>query len=108
MADFLVYWKPDTVEDSSSLLKHAGSNQLDRVAPGDTLWITTAWKGDLHLVGRIKVGRRATQKEAERALGVDRLWEAEHHILAEPGTEMPAVRVRLSDEVSRLRFLGRS
>ncbi len=46
---FMLYWLPETVEshlNENYLLNHAGSNQLDRAAAGDVLWIVTTGKAD--------------------------------------------------------------
>lgn len=108
--NFLLYWRPKTVERhlvSRFLLENAGSNQLGRVAPRDTLWIVTTGEAhDLCLVGRLRVGEVVTLKEAHARLGTSDLWPSRYHALAAPGTAEPMRAVSLSDVVHRLRFIN--
>jgi len=108
-ADYLSYWKRATVqrvlEEDSPLLGHAASEQYDRLAPGDTVWIVTTWSGGhLMLLGPILVDQLTDRETAARVLGTDDLWEASHHILAPSGREAPARDVDLSDIAAELRF----
>ena len=87
---FMLYWRPETVEwhlAHNYLLENAGSNQLDRVAPGDTLWIVTTGESySLGLAGRLIVGEVVSLAEARWRLGIDDLWQSRYHALAAPGT----------------------
>jgi hypothetical protein len=88
MADFFLYWRPETVEVHFSrhfLLLHAGSNQLGRVLAGDTLWIGTTAEGfEVGLAGRIRIAEVVTFTEAQRRLCVRDLWPSTKHALADP------------------------
>lgn len=107
MSDFLVYWRPETANDSGTSLNHAASNQFRRVRPGDTLWVTTAPEGHLQLLGRLEVEKIVGQREAELRVG-HRLWEADAHALAKPGTEMAIARIPIGDIASKLRFAAKA
>lgn len=73
------------------LLDHTAGNQFKRrsVEPGDYIYVVTVEKQDLYLIGKIKVGQICSQSEAQQILGRDDLWEAEDHVIAEPGSELP-------------------
>ena len=107
--NFLLYWRPETVESHLSenyLLNHAGSNQLGRAQTGDTLWIVTTGEADeLGLAGRLKVGAVVSLAEAQRRLGRDDLWASRWHALAAPGTARRMCGVSLLDVVHELRFV---
>ena len=56
---FLQYWKPKQVDREISIghaLDHSGSEQLNRISPGNIIWIVTVREGQLNLVGRLVVG----------------------------------------------------
>jgi hypothetical protein len=107
--DYVYYWKPSTVDHnlSSGPLEHIAGDQLDpgRINAGDTIWIATARKGVLLLVGRIIVGRIIKgQKAAEQFLRTSNLWVAEFHIVAQHGTEENLQEVNIEDIAALLRF----
>ncbi len=107
--NFLLYWLPETVEshlNENYLLNHAGSNQLNRAAPGDVLWIVTTGEADeLGLAGRLQVGAVVTLEEAKRRLGRNDLWASRWHALAAPGTARRMCGISLIDVATELRFV---
>lgn len=107
--NFLLYWRPETVEshlNENYLLNHAGSNQLNRAAAGDTLWIVTTGEGDeLCLAGQLKVGAVVSFEEACRSLGRTDLWQSQFHALAVPGTAQRMCGASLLEIASDLRFI---
>lgn len=107
--NFMLYWRPETVEshlNENYLLNHAGSNQLNRAAAGDVLWIVTTGEADeLGLAGRLQVGAVVSLAEAKRRLGRDDLWASDWHALAAPGTSRRMCGLSLIDIAHQLRFV---
>ena len=107
--NFLLYWLPETVEshlNENYQLNHAGSNQLNRAAAGDVLWIVTTGEADeLGLAGRLEVGAVVSLEEAMRRLGRNDLWAARWHALAAPGTARRMFGMSLIDVAAELRFI---
>ncbi len=107
--NFLLYWLPETVErhlNENYLLNHAGSNQLNRVAVGDVLWIVTTGEADeLGLAGRLRVGAVVSLAEAQRQLGRRDLWASAYHAIAVPGTARRMCGASLIDIADELRFV---
>lgn len=107
--NFLLYWRPETVEshlNENYLLNHAGSNQLARAQTGDTLWIVTTGEADeLGLAGRLKVGAVVSLEEACRRLGRNDLWASRWHALAAPGTAQRMCGLSLMEIAHELRFV---
>lgn len=107
--NFLLYWRPETVEshlNQNYLLDHAGSNQLNRAAAGDTLWIVTTGEADeLGLAGRLQVGAVVSLAEAKRRLRRNDLWASDWHALAAAGTACRMCGSSLIDVVHQLRFV---
>jgi hypothetical protein len=75
--DFLLYWKPNTVDEVKDRLRNeplgrVSSDQLDRIQPGDLVWIITVRsRGKLVVVGRLRVDEILTKKQA---IGTRYLW----------------------------------
>lgn len=109
--DFLQLWKHTTADRELSegrILRHAGSDQFNRVAPDDTVWATTVYSpGELILIGRLQVGECTDLKGARDHLGTDDVWEAKYHMIAKPGTEEPLREVSLTDIAGDLRFVSK-
>lgn len=107
--NFLLYWLPETVEshlNENYLLNHAGSNQLNRAAVGDVLWIVTTGEADeLGLAGRLRVGAVVSLAEAKRRLGRRDLWASRWHALAAPGTTRRMCGISLINIAAELRFV---
>ncbi len=107
--NFMLYWRPKTVErhlNESYLLNHAGSNQLNRVAAGDVLWIVTTGEADeLGLAGRLRVGEVVSLAEAKRRLERNDLWGSTYHALAVPKTALRMCGLSLIDVARELRFV---
>jgi hypothetical protein len=78
MASFLFYSKPDSIGDPVPSL---GSNQFDRVRPGDELWAVTTRAGDLFLQAHVMVSVVVGKADAERLLGKANLWDAASSLL---------------------------
>jgi hypothetical protein len=107
MQAFLSYWRPDNADatrEHGPSLRHAANGQYRHVRPGDHVWIVTVRQGRLFLIGRIIVGRVVDLDTAREALGNDDLYQADWHILPEPGTEMPLSEIDITDIASKLRF----
>jgi hypothetical protein len=106
---FLLYWRPETVEFHLAcdyLLRNAGSNQLERVNAGDTLWIVTTGESyQLGLAGRLRVGAVVTLAEATTRLGTADLWPSRLQALAAPGTAEPMRGVNLAEVAPDLTFV---
>ena len=74
------------------LLDHTSGNQFRGkwdVRPGDFVYIVTVSKGLLYLISRIEVDQVCSREEAEKRLGRTDLYDAEYHLIAKPGTELP-------------------
>lgn len=107
MRNFFVYWKPQTVvaNQSTSELGHSASNQYDKLRIGDILWIVTSEEpDDLVLVGRQRVDRIVGKFEAAQILRNSRLWDADHHVVAD--SPEPVVNLDLSRHAHEFRFVG--
>lgn len=107
MTHYLKYWKPETViaNENMESLDHSASDQYDRVAIGDVLWIVTSeGPDDLVLVGRQRVDRIVSQTQAEAILGTSWLWEARYHAIS--NQPQPVVMVDISLYARRLGFEG--
>ena len=104
--DYLSYWTPKTVEQQPKpiVLDHAASEQYYRLERGDTVWIVTMKEKKLRLLGKIRVDAILSQKEAERRLGTDDLWEASYHIFPAAGDDTRSSDLNISDYAERLRF----
>lgn len=111
MTDYLLYWKPETVDyelAQNVLLNHAASNQLKHVQPGDTVWIATVRSGSLKLIGHLQVGLVTDGPNAMDLLGVEDLWEADYHLIAREGATEPMREIAIDDLASSLRFISQS
>jgi hypothetical protein len=108
---FLQYWLSRQLDTELALkapLVHSGSNQFDRVSPGDIVWIVSVRdKGHLQLVGPIFVDRIVDQQEAKRLFGPG-VWNASHHIVAKDGTETQIREKGLKEIATQLRFISTS
>lgn len=106
--DFLQLWHHTTADGhlrEGRILGHAASEQFHRVRPGDTVWVVTVYpSGELILLGRLRVAECTDQEGATERLGTNDVWEASHHVIAEPGTQEPLREVDLMDIAGELRF----
>lgn len=105
---FLQYWKSKQVDHeiaTSQSLDHSGSEQLNKVTPGDILWIVTVRQSHLYLVGRLVVGEIISYEEAKKRFDSN-VWDAEHHAVAKWGTEEPISEVSLMSIAQSLRFIS--
>jgi hypothetical protein len=90
--DFLAFWRLETLDAAlraRSSLNYAASNQYGRVTVGDTVWLVSVRSGRLRLIGRIVVVQVTDRQGAERVLGSQQLWDADHYILPVPNTIRP-------------------
>jgi hypothetical protein len=110
MPHFAMYWRPSTVEAARAtddLLLYAASNQFDRVASGDVIWLVTAPGGRLSLVGRLNVDAIVDGETATARLGVEKLWPAELYALPPQHEEREPVRdLDLTEHAAELRFVA--
>jgi transcriptional regulator with XRE-family HTH domain len=119
-------WAPSTARrelEDELVLEHTAGEQFSKpfqpMQAGDVLWVVYVDEGKLHLIGRMEVTGRGTrlrsdpdpenplftQREAERILGRDDVWEAREHLIARKGTEEPLDDVELDSQlVRRLQF----
>jgi hypothetical protein len=106
-SDYLLYWKPRTLdfnlERGDGLLNHAASEQLNRVSPGDTIWVVTVRSGSLRLIGKLCVGL-VTDREGASSLMNEALWEAEYHVIAKEGTAEMMTDLAIDQLAQSLRF----
>ena len=113
MSDFLLYWKPSTVDALPSDQTHstAASDQFSRVGlkPGDVLWaVTSRSAGDLRLIARIGVHDVAMSREHAEALAGGRwLWsDANEFAIGDGEDARTAQDIDLSEVARRLVFEG--
>jgi len=94
MACFTHYWEGETcdcmLEEESEPLNHTAVNLFRQrgVSHGDKLYVVNVLKGELYLVGRLRVDKIVSQSVAERLLKRE-LWPASEHLMAMPGSESP-------------------
>lgn len=111
MRHFLAYWKPQIADyevERGGDLNHAASDRFDRTSPDDVVWIVTVRSGTLFLIGRIVVDLVANQETAEQVLGTTDLFEADYHVVAAAGTEMPVRNIEIGHLAGELRFESRA
>jgi len=119
VAHFIKYWKWPTVQprydEAVPTLRHMGSRQFSRVAPGDVIWMVTVQPGTdlLFLVGKLAVGWLGDRDEAAQRLGNPRLWNAPFHVIAQEviegrGPGEPFKEINLREVAEDLRFVSPS
>lgn len=119
MAHFIKYWKWPTVQprydEAVPTLRHMGSRQFSRVAPGDVIWMITVQPGTdfLFVVGKLTVGWIGDRDAARQRLGKPRLWDAPFHVIAQEvvegrGQGEPFKEISLQQVASDLRFISPS
>jgi len=109
MPHYTSYWQSEQADrEPDRVVRHAASEQLGPVRPGDTVWIVTVRRGgELRIVARIPVWKVCGQAEAERLLGPN-LWDAEHHIITASGrAELPRA-IPLTPYLRQIRFEGKT
>jgi hypothetical protein len=108
---FVQSWKPRQVDREVATgqpLQHSGSEQLNRVTPGNIVWIVTVRpQGQLHLVGRLVVGEIISYEEAKKRFGSN-VWEARYHAVAHSGTDEPISELSLMSIADSLRFISKT
>ena len=103
MANFLLYWRPSSVE---ARVNHVASGQLKRVERGDILWIVTIKDGRLILALKFPVWKVVGEGEARRLLRRSDLWEADFHAISERKQRIVPREVDITDVALSLRFEG--
>lgn len=113
---FLMYWKYKTVKDKMAspqpaMMDHSGSDQYDRVKPGDHIWIVTQPEktSKLVLFGHLRVGRVLNNKdELAKALQRDpaTLWSAKYYVISDPYPPEFCDFVDITEIALELRFSG--
>lgn len=111
---FTYYWINEVCDPASrgerqgQPLQHiAGSRFLQRgVQPGDFVYVVTVRKGELFLIGRMKVGEICDTEEAARLLErpSSQLWNAPEHLIACAATSIDLECAVPLDLTQRLRF----
>ncbi len=106
---FFLYWKLPQVlrhlhDQGNPPVYHLGSEQLDKVAVGDVIWIITVEDGDLLLVGRFPVEHLVNREEAGKILNTDDLWESSLHAVCNEKNAKPMNVLRISDLLPALWF----
>lgn len=107
---FFSYWKlPQVVrhldDEGNHPVRHTGSEQLDKVAVGDVIWIITVKDGDLLSVGRLPVEYLVNREEAMKMLDADEfLWKSSLHAICDEKRAVPMNVLRISDLVPALWF----
>ncbi len=110
MADFLLYWRPSTVESTPVDREQwwAGSSQFaeDRVRSGDLIWAVTSFAAeDLCLVARIPVERVVHSRAAAVAIVGEDAWrDASHFAIGTKKSSRPKQDINLSKIARRLAF----
>lgn len=105
MRSFLSYWKPETLEVNRDgrVLDHIASNQYGKLSIDDEVFVVTAKKGILLLIGKVIVGRIIDHATAERIVGC-KLWESSFHVLCKPRTASPIRELDISELADKIRF----
>ena len=88
MANYLVYWKPDTLQRNLKMqaIRHTASGQYAKLRVGDTVWVVSSkCTNHLALFGRQKIDHIVDEKKAAKLLGAKNLWESEYHAIAGRG-----------------------
>jgi len=112
-AHYLIYWKLTPYERQNLSERkqalYAASNQLNRVTPGDVLWIVNVYLGQLLLLGRLQVETVVSDSEVAQELSdadPDTWEEADYYAIANRYTLEPMREVDITPFVSDLRFRG--
>jgi hypothetical protein len=87
MRFWTVYWRRDTVEGMMPLrgpCEHTAGNRFvsSGVRPGDRVFVTSFFDGELHLIGAMTVEQIVDQKTANRRYSGTNLWKARDHLIA--------------------------
>lgn len=102
--DFLLYWQPAEMEDAGEPILHAASEQFGRARPGDTLWIVTAPKGNLQLLGRLAISKILDHRSAVRHFRNPELRKASLHAIAKRAGAVAMRATPIGSIAHRLRF----
>lgn len=112
-AHYLVYWKLTPYERQHLTERkqalYAASNQLNRVTPGDVLWIVNVYLGQLLLLGRLQVETVVSDSDVAQELAdadPDTWEEADYYAIANRYTLEPMREVDITPFVPDLRFRG--
>ncbi len=107
---WLQYWKPNQIRPAITepwILNHSGSDQLNKVKPGDVVWIISVEpSGKLITLGPIHAEKIVNQKKAEALWGTN-VWPADWHVINTTDNVFQAKYTDLSPIASRLRFVSK-
>lgn len=110
MAHFLLYWTTPYADEGCAehwKIARLGSFHFRRVQAGDEVWLVTARRGRLSLIGHIDIAEVLTPAESAKRLPAGDHWAGAHVAIARRGTAVRMREVPLTfGEVARLRFEG--
>lgn len=108
MARFLLYWQPSYADEGCAerwRIARLGSYHFRRVRAGDEVWLVTARRGRLSLIGHLEIAEVLTPAESVKRIPAGERWHGAHVALARRGTAVRMREVPLTfAEVARLRF----
>ncbi len=114
---FTHYWRNETWERERELwetnpegypLNHAADNKFAErgVGAGDYVYPVTLARGELYLLGRMKVEKVCGFEEAAEELGTEDLWDANDHVVSTEYTPKRFDLVVPPEVAGRLRFVS--
>lgn len=86
-------------------LGNPGSNQYQKLEPGDRVWVVALDEEGLYLFAKIGVEDVIPQDEARKRL--DDLWPAEWYVDATGDSRVAVERIPFKDTAATLKFTGR-
>ena len=112
---FMFYIKFNTFaeklrSESGRKNEYLASDQLERMMPGDTLYIVTQQPGTsgLYFISRLAVAKILPQREAAVYLGErpENLWQASLYAIADKAAAEPFKLIDISNCAGALRFIS--
>jgi hypothetical protein len=92
-------------EEDKALCHAAGSRFSSRgIEPGDFVYVVAVHEGELHVLGKMQVGKIVTKDEARRILGTEP-YDAPEHVIATACTQATLRRVHTT-LAKELRFIS--
>jgi predicted HNH restriction endonuclease len=112
---YMIYWKI-SADERLDLANHrradyAAHNQLNKVQPGDVLWIVNVYRNHLFLIGRIHVELVVDDTQLAQELvdpDYDEWQEADWYAIANRYNVEPMREVNITPYISQLRFNSES
>src|SRR5687768_1532250 len=97
VAHYLVYWKPEHVNDPNEVLRWAGGAQFAKVRVGDVLWPVSPSPEGYELVTRIEVDRvTSDEQEARDRIGHDLFVRGDAYALGPREGALPNQRTPIT------------